>query len=474
MAVSPHLVVHGDHRAALGRRLRFVPAAFVLLIVVAAGTALRGARLATAPSSGDSELYAIHAAVDDLNREFFRPVKTSDLLQSAWNADAALATKNGVPIARVPSPRLTEDADASFRSFDASYRELNRIATGKADARALGRASISAIAGAVHENHTYYIDSDRWGHRGDTSNNYAGIGITIKQKDGLFYVVEAYAGGPAAAAGLRPGDYLVSVDGVSVDGLTIDKLTGLLRGRPGTTVVVEARHGARYLMAELQRAAIVVPAFDSRILDGGVGYLRLRSFPPADAKLPDGQTVPQAIDTALQSFEQAGVTAWVLDLRNNPGGYLDTMMLVGGRLLPAGSPLVINQAHAGESVSRVPAGQPLPERPLAVLLNGSSASASEILASALQESGRASIVGEKSAGIANAANLDALPDGGGLSITSVQTLTPVQRRSLDGQGVLPDSGIAVSDEDIPLGRDRQLDGAVALVSSAAGTGAARP
>jgi len=132
MAVSPHLVVHGDHRTALGRRLRFVAAAFVLLIVLAAGTALRGARLATAPSSGDSELYAIHAAIDDLNREFFRPVKTSDLLQSAWNADAALATKNGVPIARVASPRLTEDADASFRSFDASYRELNRIATGKA------------------------------------------------------------------------------------------------------------------------------------------------------------------------------------------------------------------------------------------------------------------------------------------------------------------------------------------------------
>jgi carboxyl-terminal processing protease len=176
----------------------------------------------------------------------------------------------------------------------------------------------------------------------------------------------------------------------------------------------------------------------------------------------------------LESFEQAGVTAWVLDLRNNPGGYLDTMMQVGARLLPAGSPLVINHAHAGESVSRVPASRQQPERPLAVLLNGSSASASEILASALQESGRASIVGEKSAGIANAANLDALPDGGGLSITSVQTLTPVQGRPLDGQGVLPDSGIAVSDEDIPLGRDRQLEGAVTLVINAAGAHAATP
>lgn len=444
-------------------RLHRLLAALMLVLLAVAVIANRGAHMALAPTAVDTELYAVHAAVDDLRGEFFRPVKTSDLLRPAWEAASGLARENGVTLERVRPPQLSDDTNASLKSFDASFHDLNRNAAGKVDARGLGHAAVAGVAGAVHENHTYFIDPEHWSHRADTSSSYAGIGITVAQKDGAFYAVEVYAGSPAAGAGVRSGDRFLSVDGVKTAGLTMDQFTGRLRGRPGTSVTVEVQRTGGWLLAELKRQAIVVPAFESRMLDGGVGYLRLRSFPPADARLPSGQTVPQALDAALASFEQAGVTAWVLDLRDNGGGYLDTMTQVAGRLLPAGAPLIVSRTQASENVSHAPAGQRLPARALSVLVNGSSASASEILTVALQESGRASVVGQKSAGVANAADLDALPNGGGLSVTAVQTLTPVLRRPLDGQGVQPDDIVALSDEDVPVGRDRQLDRAVAVV-----------
>ena len=142
------------------------------------------------------------------------------------------------------------------------------------------------------------------------------------------------------------------------------------------------------LQAELTREQIVVSAFESRLLSGGVGYIRLRSFPPAGAKLPNGRTVPQALDDALSGFEQAGVTAWVLDLRGNGGGYLDAMTEVANRLLPAGTALYISHTQGSDTTLRSGGSQHQPARPLSVLVDGGSASASEILSVALQENGR--------------------------------------------------------------------------------------
>jgi carboxyl-terminal processing protease len=421
---------------------------------------------ASAPSRTDTELLAIHTALHDLQSEFFRPVSVSTALDSAWQATLAQAQKGGAGSVSRLSPVFGTDGAKALRSFDSAFRSLGDEAGQALDPAALGHAAIGGLASSVHENHTYFIDPSRWARRGEASTSYAGIGVSVAQVGQSVYITEVYSGSPADHAGLKRGEYVTAVDGAAVSGLTMDEVVKLLRGSPGSSVTVSVTGLGRSLQAELSREAIVVPAFESRILDGGVGYLVLRSFPPAGAKLPNGSTLGQAIDQSLASFESAGVTAWILDLRNNSGGYLDGMSEIANRLLPSGSVVMVARSRGGDQVTRSSSVHGPGPRPLTVLVNAGSASASEILAVALQENGRAKIVGDKSAGVANAANLDALPNGSGLSITSVQTLTPVLRRPLDGEGVAPDSPIAGSIDDIPLGRDRQLERAEALALAA--------
>jgi len=423
-------------------------------------------RPVVAPNAADSELSAIHAALSDLQHEYFRPIDADAALSGAWDAAIGAAKPAGPAVAALPRPRLDGDAGAARLAFDAAFRALSAASAGSVSTPALGHAAIAGLASSVHENHTYFIDPDHWQHRGDTVSSYAGIGVTLNERPDGVYVGEVFEGTPAAQAGLHPGDRFTRVDDALVADLKLAQLVSRLRGPAGTGVSVTVQRGAGSVQVAITRAVIRIFAFESRVLDGGVGYVRLRSFPPAGARLPDGHTVAQALDQALDGFEQAGVSSWVLDLRGNGGGYLDGMNEIASRFLPPGSPLLVSHTRGGDSVSRAGRGQHLPARPLAVLINAGSASASEILASALQESGRATIVGERSAGVANAANLDALPDGGGLSVTAVQSLSGVDRRPLDGQGVTPDAEIAANPDDVTTGRDSQLERAENLLRAA--------
>jgi carboxyl-terminal processing protease len=457
MAPPPHRHLPRTGHVSAPPRLVFAAISALAALVLACG-----GHAARPPAQAETELQAIHVALSHLQQEYIHDVDTGQTLKAAWDGALDAARRGGADVGAVASPTLAGSQQEALRSFDRAYRRLTKLLPASVDPRAVGHAALAAVASSVHENHTYFIDPDRWSHRGDTSTRYAGIGITIAPRNGGFYVLEVYPNTPAERAGFRSGDRFTEVDGLSTEGMTTDQLVSHLRGQPGTTVSVALARGSGLLEPLLTREYIVVSAFESRVLDDGVGYVRLRSFPPAGAKLPDGNTVPQELDAALDGFERAGVTAWVLDLRNDGGGYLDDMSEIASRLLPKDAPLFVSRTRSGENVSRTGAGQRLPERPLTVIVNDGSASAAEILAVALQESGRARVVGEKSSGVANAANLDALPDGGGLSVTSVETLTPVLRRPLDGQGVTPDYTVTAAPEDAVLGRDRQRDWAADL------------
>ncbi len=468
---TPPLPSVGSLRSRLSRPRGTLLSLVLAVLLVATATGIGhvaglGRGSAIKPGPVDTELNAIHAALSDVEHEYFHPVDTATLLGGAWDGALSAAKPAGSRAASVPRPQLSGKPSAARASFDRAFRELSAATSGVVGAPALGHAAIAGLASSVHENHTYFIDPERWNHRGDTVNSYAGIGVTVSERPEGIYIGEVFDGSPAALAGLRAGDRFLKVDEQTLDGVKLDQLVSRLRGDAGTRVTVTVQRGAGTLQAALTRATISVAAFESHILDGGVGYIRLRSFPPAGAKLPNGQTVAQALDAALDGFDRAGVSSWVLDLRGNGGGYLDGMSEIASRFLPSGTPLLVSQTQGGDSVSRTGNGQHRPARPLAVLINAGSASASEILSSALQESGRATIVGEKSAGVANAANLDALPDGGGLSVTAVQSLTGLKRRPLDGEGVTPDSPIAANPDDVTTGRDSQLERAETVLRAA--------
>lgn len=418
-----------------------------------------------APSLIDVEIDALHTALDDLHASYFRPIDTGAALASAWDAAVAYTQAHGASgPPRTPRPAVA-DRDA-LAHFDAALRALAAEESAHhIDERRLGEAAIAGLASSVHENHTYYISPEDWAQRNATGQRYAGIGVTISQVGDGFYISEVFTGSPADNAGLQRGDRLLAVDDAPVpaggDGL--NWLVQRLRGEPGTGVRIGlARRGAP-LQVRLTRDYIYVPDFEAKILDGDIGYLRVRAFPPASSTDPDGKTIAQALDEALARFDAASVKGWVLDLRNDGGGYLDAMTAVASRFLPKGAPLLVSRTRGGDSTTRTDGSQHLPARPLVAIVNAGTASAAEILAAALQENGRALVIGQKSAGVANAANRDALPDGGGISITVVQSLTPLLKRPLDGQGVQPDEQVEAAADDIPLGADRQLDRAKAIV-----------
>jgi len=419
-----------------------------------------------APSLIDVEIDAFHVALDDLRASYFGPVDTRSALASAWDAAVTYAQAHGASgPPHTPRPAIT-DRDALAR-FDAALRALAAEETAhRIDERRLGEAAIAGLASSVHENHTYYISPEDWAQRNATGQRYAGIGVTISQVGEGFYISEVFANSPADNAGLQRGDRLLAVDRMPVPPPSSDGLNWLvqhLRGEPGTSVSVGLSRQGAPLDVQLTRAYIYVPDFEAKILDGDIGYLRVRAFPPAASTGPDGKTIAQALDDALARFDTAGTRGWVLDLRNDGGGYLDAMTAVASRFLAKGTPLFVSRTRDGESTTRADGPQHLPARPLVVIINAGTASAAEILAAALQENGRALIIGQKSAGVANAANRDALPDGGGISITVVQSLTPLLKRPLDGQGVLPNEQVEASADDIPRGADRQLDRAKAIL-----------
>ena len=438
-------------------------ALLALVALVALGLPLPPAR---APSNVDIELDALATEISDMHGQYFKSVDTSAALNAAWDAAVAYGHSRGGPATpRTARPSVTGD-DALSR-FNAAFHDLANEESAALAARsvadlasfqtALGQQAVAAAAGSVHENHTYYINPSDWSRRGDTGQSYAGVGISISQVDTGIYVNEVFANSPAAGAGMERGDRLIAVDGQSIPpGSSADQgvgwLSSHLRGDPKTTVqLTYARIGVRSTVT-LTRAYIYIPDFEAELING-VGHMRLRGFPPASSTGPDGKTIIQELDDALAKFEAAGATGWVLDLRGDGGGYLDTMTAIASRFLPKGAPLLVSRTNGGDTTTRAGDGQRLPVRPLTVLIDGGSASASEILASALQENGRALVVGSKSAGVANAADRDALPDGGGLSVTVVQSLTAVKKRPLDGQGVTPEApGGICTGTFRPLGR----------------------
>jgi carboxyl-terminal processing protease len=253
-------------------------------------------------------------------------------------------------------------------------------------------------------------------------------------------IIAPLEGTPAEAAGLRPGDIVLAVDGEPVDGSTLQEQVFRVRGEAGTDVTLTIRRGEAELEFTITRAEIELIIVSSRMLDGGVGYVRLSSF-SSDAT---GE-----FRAAIQSLFDQGAQQIVLDLRNNPGGYITAAQEIASEFVADG--LLFTQ-ESGEMAREWRAtGNGLaidPAIEVAVLVNGGSASASEIVAAALQETGRATIVGEPTFGKNTVQVWGELSNHGGLRLTTDRWFTP-SHDTVEGTGVQPDVVAETEDDTIP-------------------------
>ena len=310
----------------------------------------------------------------------------------------------------------------------------------------------------------------------DVTGHYSGIGVVVEEsEDGGVVVQTPFEGSPGATTpfegagpddpvGLRPGDLIIAVDGRDVTRESVEAVARMIRGPEGTQVTVEVlRKGYdKPLKFVLTRRDIDVPSVQAQMLEGQIGYIQLTHF------LPD---TPQDFDAALQRLRSQGMRGLILDVRNNPGGELEAVVRIADRLLPRGPIVHIEYRHRGRQTHSSDAGAL--GLPLAVLVNQGSASASEILAGAVQDYGAGVLVGERTFGKGTVQTVwpldgSGLPGlgaernaGAGVKLTVARYLTPKGRRIEPGKGITPDVTVHFDNLEArgDLQRDAQLKAA---------------
>jgi carboxyl-terminal processing protease len=266
----------------------------------------------------------------------------------------------------------------------------------------------------------------------DTRGEFAGIGVEVDFRNDRVTVISPIEGSPAHRAGIRAGDSILSIDGASVQGKNASDLVKLMRGPAGTTVRVTVRRPGEdsILRFAMSRQVIEVSSVLGADLDGQIAYLRIKQF---QSKTPT--ELLEAI--ARLRTDMGGIKAVVLDLRNNPGGLVAAASAVADEFLSGGT--VYSTRHRGQIIDEVVAGGSgaLQDEPMVVLVNEFSASASELLAGALQDHRRASIVGARTFGKGSVQSIIDLPGGGGLRLTTMRYYTPAGR-AIQVAGITPD------------------------------------
>ena len=301
--------------------------------------------------------------------------------------------------------------------------------------------------------HSQFMDQEAFtAMKEDTAGKFGGLGITIGVKDGLLTVIAPMEDTPAFRAGLWSGDKITEINGDSTEGLALEDAVKKLRGDPGTTVKIKIFRPKTQLMKEfeLERAIINVPSIkDTRVLDGDIGYVRMLQF---------GEDTSADLQKALDELEGSKVRALVLDLRSNPGGLLTAAVEVAQKFLDRGDLIVFTRGRDNrmERSYRARARQVFPAVPMVVLINGYSASASEIVAGALQDNRRAVLVGEKSFGKGSVQSVLPQEAGTAIRLTTAKYYTPSERVIHDN-GIEPDVVVPISVENwrnILLARNR--------------------
>ncbi len=299
----------------------------------------------------------------------------------------------------------------------------------------------SAIHGVLEnlDPHSRYLDPTQYADmRISTTGNYSGVGLDLSLKDGKVTVISPLDGAPASRAGIRAGDIVVAVDHVPVSQDNIEETVDRMRGMAGTIVNLEVRRAGdpKPLQFALKRADIEVRTVHSAYLGHGYGYIRITSF--ADTTAPDVKSAAKAL-IARAGRPLAGL---VLDLRNNPGGVLDAAVGVADQFLASGL-IVRGEGRVREArfAEYARPGDLLEKVPVAVLVNGGSASASEIVAGALHDRGRARLVGQRTYGKGSVQTVMPLGEGRAIKLTTSLYYTP-SGRSINGVGIEPDVVIA--------------------------------
>ncbi len=310
--------------------------------------------------------------------------------------------------------------------------------------------AIDTMLASLNDPYTRFLPPSEFAEEGSAiSGTLKGIGVQISVKDGKLLVISPIEDTPAAKAGLQANDHIVEIDGKSTKGMTVKDAADNIRGEEGTTVRLLVRRGSVDKIYDIPRAEIKLKSISTTppmkfALNNSVGYIRLSTFMNKGAS--------EEFSNALSQL--CNKSGYIIDLRSNPGGLLSNAIFISDMLLNGGT-IVSTVDRDGYKEDTKAAKRVSTTKPIVVLINGGSASASEILSGALKDNGRAVLVGEKTFGKGLVQEINKLQGGSGLNITTQKYLTP-NGTDINKKGITPDYVVKLTEEDVKNGKDPQL------------------
>ncbi len=344
-------------------------------------------------------------------------------------------------------------ANLNYASVEQVYDELRANYDGKLDEAKLMDGLKQGLVSASGDPYTEYMPpADAKEFNSQLSGSFEGIGALLgKNENGNVIVISPIDGFPAKKAGLQPRDVIVEIDGKDATSLTTDQAVDKIRGPKGTTVKLRIiRNQKEDLKFDIVREEINIPSVETKTLDGNVGYIKISRF---------GEDTTELARSAAQKFKADGVKKVVLDLRGNPGGFLESAVDVSSLWLD--NKTVLQEKRDGVVIKTYKSrgDSPLLGIPTVVLIDGGSASASEITAGALHDNKVATLLGVKSFGKGSVQQPETLANGAILKVTVARWYTP-NGKNIDKEGIQPDQKVDQTEADYNAGRDPQLDAAL--------------
>lgn len=304
------------------------------------------------------------------------------------------------------------------------------------DDEVLVEGAIVGLLETLEDNHTRYLSpEDQEAAQRSFSGEYQGIGAEVEDAEGNITIVSPIDGSPAEAAGLQPGDIIRTADGVDLTGMDVSEAAALVRGPAGTAVILEIERDGDMITVEIVRDVVQLVSASGEILDEGLAYIRLSRF---------GETTDDELNNVLTELLEEDPSGLILDLRRNPGGALNTTVDIADEFLSEGTVLVERFGDGRERVFESKDGGLVEDIPMVILIDEGSASASEVLAGAIQDRERGVIIGQTSYGKGTVQTWHTLSNDGGVRITIAQWLTP-EEASIHELGLTPDYFIPLPD-----------------------------
>ena len=338
---------------------------------------------------------------------------------------------------------------------------------GDIDPQKQSEGAVAGSVAALGDPYTIYLDEkSNQELSNDLKGELSGIGVEVGQKNGKLTVIAPIDGTPAAKAGIRSGDYIAAIDGVDSRSLTVDEAVSKIRGEKGTKVKLTIVRGSEQPKEiEITRDLINFPSVSYEMKPGNVGYIKIRRF---------GDDTSAMVRSAASTLKSQGAKSVVIDVRDNPGGYLQTSVDVASQFMSEGVVVEERSKHTKDKTINAQSGGLMTEIPVIMLINNGSASASEILAGALKDNKRATLVGEKTYGKGSVQEVVCLSGsslfgsdckGAALKVTVAHWYTP-DGVNISKEGIKPDTEVKLTNEDYDAGRDPQLAKALELAAQA--------